>query len=651
MPMLLKNTLRHYSFMLLCLVLVILPQHLQAQGTTAPVDPSAYLLEKRFTRYDSVQKYMRTFSRDSLALKAFILASVNSGYTYGEAFAENNFGILLRDISKYKQALEHHEKALTLARELKDIELEVSVLNMTGVVYRRIDAVRSALDKHNAALELAENHKNPSNTLLKGISISLNSIGNIYLLLRDYTMAESYFKRAIIREKELGSDLGLAINFANLGIAYEERGQFEEALVNYRKSLAYNTKINSDLGKVICDNSIAQVYLKQNKPREALILIEESMEMVNQIGDQFYIALANINLGWANSKLQNFQEAEKYLQKGVEISVEKDFKQFLSMAYLYLSQLYEARSNYKKSLEYQRLSQDVQAEYLNEANHKYVSDLNLKYDSEKKRNTISLLEQKNKLAEVKLNQARQNNMYIVVLFSLILLLLFVGYRQYRLKNQKEHLKAEQKLMRSQMNPHFIFNALLSIRIYLQNHDVDEAILYLGQFAKLIRSILSSSLAKENTLKEELETMELYISIENIRFCNEIETTLTIDEHLNLEAVKIPSLILQPFVENALWHGLQPKEGSKKLSIDVQKKNDKYVSITIKDNGIGRAKTREIPKEKRNTQKKSIGIDLTLKRLQSFSKNLKNSYKLEIIDLYDTEKEAQGTQVKLDLPLH
>ncbi|MCC4212667.1 tetratricopeptide repeat protein [Leeuwenhoekiella parthenopeia] len=623
---------------------------IKAQQPSGTKDPANYLLEKRFTHYDSVQNYLRTFARDSVALKQFIQNSRQINYAYGEAFAENSLGVLYRDISKYNLALNHHDKALEIARELDDVELEVSALNMTGVVYRRIDAVRSALDKHNAALELAEREENPSKTLLKGIAISLNSIGNIYLLLRDYDMAESYFKRAIIREEELGSDLGLAINFANLGIAYEEREQFDEALVNYRKSLAYNNKINSDLGRVICNNSIAQVYLKQGRAREALDLIEASMDDVNTIGDQFYIALANINLGWAHSELKNYPEAERFLLKGMELSKEKNYKQFLSMAYMHLSQLNEARLNYEQALEFQRLSQDVQAEYLNEANHKYVSDLNLKYDSEQKRNMISLLEQKNKLAEVKLNQARKNNIFILVLFSLIFLLLFFGYRQYRLKNQKEQLKAEQKLMRSQMNPHFIFNALLSIRIYLQNHNVEEAIDYLGQFAKLIRSILSSSLAKENTLQEELETMQLYINIENIRFCNEIETKLHIDDSINLEEVKIPALILQPFVENALWHGLQPKEGKKELAIDVTRKNDKYVNISITDNGIGRAKTMEILKDKRNTQKKSIGIDLTLSRLQSFSKNLDNNYKLHIVDLYNDQQQALGTRVLLDLPL-
>ncbi|MFI8379697.1 tetratricopeptide repeat protein [Leeuwenhoekiella sp. NPDC079379] len=621
----------------------------KAQKT--PEESLNYILEKQFSNYDSVHKYSGFFKRDSLLIKKFIQKSQIVPYKLGESFGENMFGIYLRDISEYKDALAHHEKSLQIALDIKDIEMQVSALNMTGVVYRRIDAVRSALDKHNAALRLAESQPVQTNTLTRGISISLNSIGNIYLLLRDFKAAETYFKKAINYERTLKSDLGLAINYANLGITYEERGYFEEAINNYNESLKYNNIIDSDLGRVICNNSLGQVYLKQNKPKIALELIESTLLTAEAIGDKFYISFAYVNMGWANSELGNYVLGEKYLLDAMNIAKENDLKQFLSMSYLHLSDLKDATGNYKKALEYQRLSQKVQEEYLNEANHKYVSDLIMKYDSEQKKNIIKLLEQQNNFATLELEQSRKSFILVLVVFFLILVLLFILYRQYRLKSQKRTLSAEQKLMRSQMNPHFIFNALLSIRIYLQNHNVSEAIEYLNQFSKLIRSILSSSLEKEISLEEELETMRLYINIENIRFCNEINYTINIEENLDLKRIKIPSLILQPFVENALWHGLQPKEGEKKLSITIKKSQANYVNITITDNGIGRTKTMKLDSEKLNTQKKSIGINLTLKRLENFSKNLKHSYKLDVVDLYDDYFEALGTQVKLVLPLN
>ena len=607
-------------------------------------------IEQRHASFDSLQKYTSAFKRDSLAIASFIKKSKNAGYTYGNAFGENLLGIYLRDHSYYEEALEHHDKALKLANELNDVELKVSVLNMTGVVYRRIDAVSSALDKHNAALALAESQSKKSRALLKGIAISQNSIGNIYLLLRDYDDAEKFFKMAINSEANLTSDLGLAINYGNLGITYEERKQYDKALENYKKSLEYNNKINNDLGRVICNNSIGQVYLKQGKSSKALSLINEVLPKAEKIGDKFYIALTYINLGWAYSELGNHQLGEEYLMKGKDIADENDHKQFLSMAYMHLSQLKEQQGNYQEALAYQRSSQEVQEEYLNQANQKYVTNLIYKYDSEQKKNTIELLKRNNQIAQIELSQSKKNNIFILLLSLLLLIILFILYRQMRLKNAKQRLNAEQKLMRSQMNPHFIFNALLSIRIYLQNSNVEDAMRYLNQFAKLIRSILTSSLEKEITLQEELDTMQLYVNIENIRFCNEIQYAVHIDERVDLKAIKIPSLILQPFIENALWHGLQPKEGEKLLTLDVALKNDEFVTITITDNGIGRKKTMEVASEKVNTQKKSIGINLTLRRLQNFSKNLRNTYALRFIDLYDEQEYPAGTQVLIDLPI-
>ncbi|MEZ7495694.1 tetratricopeptide repeat protein [Leeuwenhoekiella aequorea] len=609
------------------------------------------ILKEKYRAYDSLQKYTAPFKKDSASINSLIRESKKKSYKLGESYGENMLGIYLRDNSKYKQALHHHNKSLSIALNIKNVEMQVSALNMTGVVYRRIDAVRSALDKHNSALKLAESQPVQTKALTKGISISLNSIGNIYLLLRDFKAAENYFKRALIYERASGSNLGLAINYANLGIAYEERGKFDEAIYNYEKSLYHNNLMDSDLGRVICNNSLGQVYLKQGNPTLALKLIESTIETAKSIGDKFYISLAYINLGWANSELGRHTEGEKYLLAGMNMAKENDFKQFLSMAYLHLSDLNAASNNYKKALEFQRLSQKVQEEYLNEANHKYVSDLIMKYDSEQKKNTINLLEQQNIFAAKELDQSRKSFILVLAVFFLFLILLFILYRHYHLKSQKRTLSAEQKLMRSQMNPHFIFNALLSIRIYLQNHNVTEAMEYLNQFSKLIRSILSSSLEKEISLDEELETMRLYINIENIRFCNEIDYHLNIDPEINLKAIKIPSLILQPFVENAIWHGLQSKEGYKKLDISIIKKNSNFVNITIADNGIGRKETTKIDIEKLNTQKKSIGISLTLKRLENFSKNMKYTYKLNIIDLYNDYYDSLGTQVELDLPLN
>lgn len=201
---------------------------------------------------------------------------------------------------------------------------------------------------------------------------------------------------------------------------------------------------------------------------------------------------------------------------------------------------------------------------------------------------------------------------------------------------------------SQMNPHFIFNALNSIKLYIINHEPKVAAHYLNKFSKLIRRILEASTSKEFTLQQELETMDLYITIENIRFSNEIDFDINVDEKLNLTAIKVPPLVLQPFLENALWHGLSSKKSDKKILVTVKKENKNYLEISIEDNGIGR-KAAAVIKSEKSINRKSIGINLTHERLTNFVKNLKNDYDIAYKDL-NIDNKAAGTKVTLRIPL-
>lgn len=217
------------------------------------------------------------------------------------------------------------------------------------------------------------------------------------------------------------------------------------------------------------------------------------------------------------------------------------------------------------------------------------------------------------------------------------------------KYEKELAELKVTLLRSQMNPHFIFNSLNSIKLYIINNEKENAVYYLNKFSKLIRKILASTLVKEVSLAEELETMELYMNIENIRFENKIEFTINIDDSINIETIKIPCMILQPLIENSIWHGLSSKKGSKKLQIILSRKQKKYVIIEIEDNGIGREAAANLG-EKKIRKKHSLGLKLAKERLRNYYKSKFVSSSLKIIDLYDEDKHPSGTKVLLKIPL-
>jgi sensor histidine kinase YesM len=165
---------------------------------------------------------------------------------------------------------------------------------------------------------------------------------------------------------------------------------------------------------------------------------------------------------------------------------------------------------------------------------------------------------------------------------------------------------------------------------------------------LVRKILEASSLKEIPLAEELETVELYMTIENIRFSNEIQFKIVIEEGIDPHIVKIPSLILQPFLENALWHGLSSKDGDKSILLHISRRKNGYIDISITDNGVGREVAEKL-KENKVLKRKSVGIKITKERLANFSKDYQNKFEIEIVDLYDTQGTARGTKVILHIP--
>jgi len=222
-------------------------------------------------------------------------------------------------------------------------------------------------------------------------------------------------------------------------------------------------------------------------------------------------------------------------------------------------------------------------------------------------------------------------------------------KQKGLENEKRVLSLKQDALRSQMNPHFMFNALNSIKLYIIENEQQKATYYLNKFSKLMRKILEASAIQETTLAEEIKTMKLYLSIENIRFSNEIDFTINTDASLNLEKIKIPPLVLQPFLENSIWHGLSTKENNKKININIGEISSNYLLIEIEDNGIGR-KGAAIIKAKKSINRTSMGINLTKDRLTNFVKQFNNDYSIIYEDLKDKKNNDAGTKVRIKLPL-
>ncbi|HHB52102.1 MAG TPA: sensor histidine kinase, partial [Saprospiraceae bacterium] len=401
--------------------------------------------------------------------------------------------------------------------------------------------------------------------------------------------------------------------------------------------------------KVICNGSIANIYIQKGKAKEALAIINKNFPLVEKLKNKKYLAFEYLNLGWAQTKLKQYQKAEKNLLTGLTSAKNNDFISSISAEYSYLYELKKETTYYKDALKYYKLAEEFDNKISNERNTHYVNNLIIKYDSERKNNQIKDLAKQNKITQLQLLKNRNLWIISIILLTLLGVILYSLYKHQLLKNDKKIVTLQQEALRAQMNPHFIFNALNSIKLYIINNEQKNAVKFLNKFSKLMRKILEVSSVKEISLAQELETMDLYMSIENIRFSNEIDFQINVSPDLNLEQIKVPSLVLQPFLENALWHGLSSKKENKKIQLSVQKSEDDYIEISIEDNGIGREAAAKI-KANKTIKRKSIGIELTKERLQNFVKDRKKSFSLIYKDLKDKELQGIGTKVILKIPL-
>jgi streptogramin lyase len=216
-----------------------------------------------------------------------------------------------------------------------------------------------------------------------------------------------------------------------------------------------------------------------------------------------------------------------------------------------------------------------------------------------------------------------------------------------LEIEKQLFDLEQKALQLQMNPHFIFNSLNSIQSFIVNNDSDRATLYLAKFAQLMRLILANSREQFVSVKDEIKILIYYMDIENLRFDNKFDYKITVDPEIDDDFVGIPPMIIQPYVENAILHGIIHKTGKGNISINLSLQKDN-IHCVVEDDGVGREKAMEI-KNNSGLKHKSRGMIITKERLEILNKQIKGQISVSVFDLKDENGNAKGTKVEIIIP--
>jgi LytS/YehU family sensor histidine kinase len=249
--------------------------------------------------------------------------------------------------------------------------------------------------------------------------------------------------------------------------------------------------------------------------------------------------------------------------------------------------------------------------------------------------------------DLQLSRSRYMMGGLSVLLILSFLVGFLFVRQNKLKSQQRSMQLEQKLLRSQMNPHFIFNSLTAIESFIYTNEPKEAGRYLSGFARLMRLILENSREEFISLEKEIKTLQYYLDLQKLRFDDKFDYKIILEDGLEADSIAIPPMLAQPFIENSIEHGIKNMELKGAIEILFKKENNE-IHFEVKDNGIGMERSFAIKEDKKSHQ--SLATKITRERLSILNRSKQGKIKLLIEEMKDAFNNVVGTQVSFNIPL-
>ncbi len=578
------------------------------------------------------------------ALKASALAK-KTNYNFGIANAFMNSGNSNIILSNYKKALHDFENAKAyFEKELKNTSnidkkrikngLARSYASI-GVVFSEINTYSRAIENYLKALKIYQEIGQTNS-----ISKAYNNIGIVYKSQFNYSKALEYFKKALAIQEQIGEET-VGVTLTNIGSVYFEKGNTKEALLYFNKAKLVFEKKENKRGYALLLNYLGDYYRRQSNVSEASIFYNQSIKLYDEMENKFGASLVLYNLGLLNISQEKYTDALPFLLKSLSYAKEIGVQDQTIEDEKIISELYGKLNNPTASLAHYKnyiIARDLMN---NEENDKKFlrSELNFEYEKRE-----ALLVEKNK-------SQHQLILFSIIGGLLLLGLIFVTYNRMQVKKrltlQKEVAEYEQKALHLQMNPHFVFNCLGSISSFIVQNGTDSAIKYLSKFSKLMRLTLEYSKGSLIPVDKEIESLQNYLELEQLRFNNKFEFAIHSSTAIE-DDMALPPLLIQPFVENAILHGMVPKEGNGKIEVNFNVINNQLI-CTIIDDGIGFNKSKEL-KENSVKAHQSMALEITKKRLEMMENTTSKKSEVKIEELKDANGNPCGTKVELNLPL-
>jgi tetratricopeptide (TPR) repeat protein len=550
--------------------------------------------------------------------------------------------------------------------------------NVVGAMYNSSGEYDSALIYFNKSLTIRERIGDRS-----GMINSYNSIGIVYRLKSDWVKAAGYNLKALKTAQELQDSIGIAKTYFHLSSVNVGMENYPKALsyglsclkINRKKSITgvaeclglvsgLYAKMGDTLKSLACEfeamrisdslgmlqiyanslNNIAVTYADMGKLDEALVFYKKAAGIYADLLDDYDATNTIMNICRIYYKKKDFKEARRLMLLNMET-----FKKYrtidLWQHYTLLSFCDSALGNYKEAFMFLRLSQSSYGKQLSLEKTNAVSELETKYAVSQKEVENKLLAQQNQIQQLEL---KRNRYFIAALVGGTLLILLLGLllvRQARLRAGEANRAMEQRLLRSQMNPHFIFNCLQAIQNYMLKSEVKDSIRYLNTFAVITREVLENSRTEYIPLAKDIKLLKSYLELQKLRFTDRFEYEFHLDQELEASHVLIPPMLFQPFIENAIEHGMSDMESGGKIDL-YYKMTEGYLVMEIADNGKGLGNS--------TTDKKtheSLATTITKERIELMNKRSKRKLAFALEEAYPEAPARKGVKVIFRIPLN
>jgi tetratricopeptide (TPR) repeat protein len=576
-----------------------------------------------------------------MALEAYQLAE-KAGYESGIYASATTLVEAFRRMGKYEESADYLNRLLRLEFVNADPQKLFNVMHLLADSYRLQSRYNDAIYYGFQALSLAENIRDSHN-----IVTVTNTIGNVYMEMGNIGKALEYFEKAHQMAQSTNDYPMISGTGISLGNIYTSTGDYGRAISYYRKSREISYIIGDKPLIQQAYSKIGNIYMLRGEDDKSIESLNQALRFAQDLNDMESIATAFFYLGQTYLSMNNIPKSLDMFYMSLQIADSTGMlghkiriKEELVAVYRRINDLPLAVRYLGELLLLKDSLNNLQVEAM-------VAETEARYQLDKKLQENDLLKREIEIRDLHLRQQALVARSLAAFSFVILLAALLIVQWYKLSSARKSAVIEQKLFRTQMNPHFIFNALIAIQGFMYQNDATKAARYLSNFARLIRMVLTNSREEFITLENEVRTLEYYLQLQQLRFDHKFDFIIRVDESLRQDFITIPPMLAQPFIENSIEHGIQHIARHGHINVSFTKEKDTILFI-VEDNGVGINHSRAVNQQK-TMKHESLAFIITEERLRTLNKFKNRKIKFKISESEQADNQTKGTIVSFSIP--